>query len=243
MRILPYTLILLFGFILTSCGPDYGPKKVHPSEISHDYEQPTKKPTDKLDELGKEAAIEKEELYTLYRDLWQNPIEVINRMGDLEDKVIADIGAGPYGYFSMMIASRTSAKKVIAIDIDPEAIQFMNDAKKLLPDSIQNRIETRLVSPVNPNLEASEADIILIVNTAIYFDNRIQYFENLLSGLSKNGKLVVIDFKLRNTPVGPPLDQRIALGRMESDLIKAGYKNIDSDDRSLEYQYIIIASK
>lgn len=236
---IPLLLCSLF-ILLASCGPDFDNRKQHQNKIEHSYEEndPTEDAQAVLD-----GTADKAELYTLYRDLWQNPLAVIKSMGDLEGKTLADIGAGPYGYFSMLIASRTNVGKVIAIDIDADAVAIMEKAKKLLPDSIQNKIETRQVAPADAQLKDGEVDLILIVNTAIFFEDRVEYFKNLLPGLSKDGKLIVIDFKMRQTPVGPPTDQRIPLGTMESELIQAGYKNLDSNDRSLEFQYIIIASK
>ena len=219
-----------------------GTKKTHPLNQTHEYPDTTVKPENGVPEDESED-IPEEDLYNLYRDIWQNPIGVIQQMGNLEGKVIADIGAGPYGYFSMQLASRTEASKIISIDIDRKAIDFIEDAKKLLSKEVADKIETRLVTPDDPKLEKGETDIILIVNTAIFFENRIAYFKNLRNGLSEDGKLIIIDFKMRNTPVGPPIENRIPLGRMEQDLLAAGYKSIESDDRTLNYQYIVIAGK
>jgi len=219
-------------------------KKTHPVEQTHNYgqeEQPDSGKSENTVRNNIEDQNSEENLYNLYRDLWQNPFGVIEQMGDLSGKTIADIGAGPYGYFSIQLASRTNASKVIAIDIDPEAISFMEEAKKLLKPEVAEKMETRLVLPNDPKLGPGEIDVILIVNTAIYFDQRIEYFKNLKKGLAKDGKLVVIDFKMRNTPVGPPTENRIPLGQMEAELTSAGYQLIESDDRTLDYQYIVIA--
>ncbi len=51
---------------------------------------------------------------------WQKPEWVIEQLGDLTGKTVADIGAGT-GYFAFRIARK--AKKVIAIDIDE---RFLN---------------------------------------------------------------------------------------------------------------------
>ncbi len=131
-------------------------------------------------------------------------------------------------------------EKIIAIDIDKAAIDYMEAAKAKWPDKL-GKIETRLVEPNDPKLKLGEADIVLIVNTAIYFEDRIAYFKNLRKGLAPGGKLVIIDYKMRNTPVGPPVSSRIPLGKMEQDLQSAGYTKVFSDDRTLEFQYIVTA--
>ncbi len=230
-------------FSIVACNPTLEDKTTHPIEQTHNYENEEKKGNSELKaDISKTEEVSNEEnLYNIYRDYWQNPLGVIQQLGDLSGKTIADIGAGPYGYFSIQLASKTRASKVIAIDIDQEAIDFMDEAKKLLKPDVAEKLETRLVLPNDPKLEVGEADIVLIVNTAIYFENRIQYFKNLRKGMSKGGKLVVIDFKMRNSPIGPPTENRIPLGQMEGELSKAGYKMLESDDRTLEYQYIVIA--
>ncbi len=175
------------------------------------------------------------------RGIWQKPNVVINKLGNLEGKVVADIGAGPYGYFTLRIAHQTPAKKILALDIDLEAIKFIEGAKILLAENIRNRIETRLVLPDDPKLNPEEADVVLIVNTYTYIEDNVNYLKNLKRGIAKGGKIVIIDFKKRYTPVGPPIINRVALGEVEQDLMGAGYKNIESDDKTLDYQYIITA--
>lgn len=175
------------------------------------------------------------------RGIWQKPNVVIKKLGDLEGKVVADIGAGPYGYFALRIAHQTPAKKIIALDIDINAIKFIEGAKILLAENIRNRIETRLVVPHDPKLETEEADVVLIVNTYTYIENTVNYLKNLKRGIAKGGKIVIIDFKKKYTPVGPPIMNRVALGEVEQDLVRAGYQKIDSDDKTLDYQYIITA--
>lgn len=175
------------------------------------------------------------------RGIWQKPNVVIEKLGNLEGKVVADIGAGPYGYFTLRIAHQTPAKKILALDIDIEAVKFIEGAKILLAEDIRNRIETRLVLPHDPKLKKGEADVVLIVNTYTYFEDKVNYLKNLKNGIAKDGKIVIIDFKKKLTPVGPPIINRIDLGEVEQHLLEAGYKRIDSDDKTLEYQYIITA--
>lgn len=174
------------------------------------------------------------------RDFWQRPEVIIQKMGNLTDKVVADIGAGPYGYFTVRIANKP-VKKIIAMDIDKEAIQFIDISKISQDEEVRNRIETRLVEANDPKLTKEEADVALIVNTYVYFENPVNYLKNLKKGIAPNGKLVIVDFKKRTTSEGPPLSFRKAIGEVEQDLIEAGYKDIQLDDQSLSYQYIIVA--
>ena len=61
--------------------------------------------------------------------------------------------------------------------------------------------------------------------------------------MKEGGKLLIIDFKKKRTPVGPPSDIRQPLFVVENELYDAGYKNILTNDTALDYQYIVIAEK
>ena len=49
-------------------------------------------------------------------------------------------------------------------------------------------------------------------------------------------------YKEKNIPVGPPTNTKVPLSVVEKELKQAGFKNIKSDDTSLDYQYIITAT-
>lgn len=172
--------------------------------------------------------------------IWHSPKILIQQLGDLSDKIVANIGAGPYGYFSFQIVDK--AKKVIAIDIDPSAIDFIeNQREQLLPSALQNKLETRLVEPDNPKLRFEEADIVTIMDTYAYLPNRIEYLKNLRRGIVSGGKLLIVDFKMRKLPVGPPQAEKVPLFQVELDLVKAGYRIEWVDDRSFTYRYLLLA--
>lgn len=248
MKLRGLALFFLLCLILGACTNDTPDKTTRTVEVTHPYPDSTDKhpnPGSTPSVLG-ESDREKEvtNIFTLNRSLWQNPIKVIQQMGDLEGKTVADIGAGPYGFFTLNIAAKSNVGKVLALDIDPEALAYIEKSKSLLPKEMGDKIETRKVAPDDPNLKEGEADIILVVNTAPYFKDRVDYFKKAKKGLPPDGKIVVIDFKKRYTEgAGPPIDSRVPLGEIEQDLRAAGYSNIEADDRSLEYQYIIIAGK
>lgn len=175
------------------------------------------------------------------RAIWQQPGLVIEKLGNISDKVIADIGAGT-GYFSFRLAPR--AQKVIAIEIEQGLLDYIDSLKVKLPENKQSNLETRLAKPDNPMLEDGEADIILIINTIAYIKNLPTYLKTLQKALKANGKIIIVDYKMKKLPINsPPKSERIYLDRLEDELEAAGYKIIETDDTSLDYQYIVTASK
>jgi ubiquinone/menaquinone biosynthesis C-methylase UbiE len=173
------------------------------------------------------------------RAIWQKPDMVIALMGDLTGKTVADIGAGT-GYFTFRLVPK--AQKVIGIDIDQRFISFMDSVKVRLPETYQNRFESRLGQPDDPRLKPSEADAVMIVNTYGYIDHREKYLKTLAKGMKENARLLIIDFKKNNLPVGPPTEFKVSVDQVKNELEAAGFSVQKADIQSLDYQYIIIAS-
>ena len=176
------------------------------------------------------------------RVIWQKPDMIINMLGNLENKTVADIGAGT-GFFALRLAPR--AKKVIAIDIEKRFIDYLDSVKVFeLPEELQPRLDTRLVPPDDPQLAPGEADVVLIVNTYMYLRNRVGYLKTLWQGVSEGGKLIIVDFKKKRTSIGPPPShERIPVFQVEEDLYEAGYSDVYVNDTALDFQYIVTATK
>jgi ubiquinone/menaquinone biosynthesis C-methylase UbiE len=175
------------------------------------------------------------------RVLWQKPEIVVSKMGDLTGKTVADIGAGT-GYFTFRMALQ--AQKVIAIDIVPNYLEILDNLKEKLPIEIQERIETRLAQENNPLLKPDEADLVVIINTFSVIDRKIDYLKTVKKGLKNNGKIFIVDFKIKNIPIdAPPVKDRLPINELEDQLVKAGFKNIITDDTTLDFQYVVTAEK
>ena len=186
------------------------------------------------------------------RDEYQKPEKVLDFLGDLKGKTIVDIGAGS-GYFSVRLAEK--AEKVIAADVDQEFLSYIQ--KRIEKDELKN-IEIRKVPYDSPLLKDSEVDKIFIVNTYHHIENRSDYFakakkglkengelvkqkktENWFTAAKENGELVIIDFFKSESPVGPPIEMKIAIDEVISELKKAGYTTFEVETNLLPYQYII----
>ena len=233
MKFFPESICLIFiALYLGSCGQPTGNKKgTIPVERSQDLEEANWSEQGDFEE--KVSAYEDES-----RDIWQKPDRVMDLLGPMEDKTVIDLGAGT-GYFAFRLIGQ--AKKVIAVDIDAEFVRFMRDRKKLLPEDQQEKFEVRLATAEDPMIGQGEADAVLIVNTYAYLPDRIAYFKHLHGKLKENAKLVIIEFKMKNIPNGPPLEEKVPILTVEEELKKAGFQNIEIDDRSLDYQYIVTA--
>lgn len=167
---------------------------------------------------------------------WQKPEQVIATFGSLAGKTVADIGTGT-GYFAFPVAK--TAAKVIAIDIDQRFLDYIEHKKETQKTGAN--IETRLTVPDSSGLKPLEADLVLIVDTFHHIENRVEYLKKLKGTFRKGGALVIIDFKKEETPLGPPIEIRLAEEQVESELKAAGYTIVSADRDTLPYQYLIKA--
>lgn len=175
------------------------------------------------------------------REYWQNPELVIDKLGDFSGKTVADIGVGT-GYFTFRIAPE--AGKVIAVDIENKFLEYIEDRKFELGNSeLAQKIETRLCEPDDPHLREEEIDIALIVNTYHFMSKRVAYLQKIHAGLKKDGILMLVDYRAGEMPVGPPESLKISMQIALEETLKAGFKIIEVDTSSLQFQYLIKAIK
>ncbi len=244
------TIFLLLALVFfLGCTGDYDYRKTH--NIKHDHSHHHDHHPDHHhheSETGQNTNISKSELELYHdkeRELWQKPNLVLKMLGDISNKVVAEIGSAS-GYFTFRIAQK--AKKTIGCDIDPDAIDFMEKEKRKYPEGFRKKIETRLAEIDDPKLKDKEVDVVVLVNTYIYIgknaESRIEYFNRLKRTFKNGGMILIVDYKKKNLPknsLAPDIRVRLALGEVEEELKTAGYKNITTNDSSLSYQYVVKA--
>lgn len=215
-----------------------------PVTLSLTYCTHEKKSTRQWEQARDTARVTIQEKVDTYEDPerkeWQNPSLVIDRLEPLQGKTVADIGAGT-GYFSFRMADRGA--HVLAIDIDPQLLEYIEEreSENLSPESRGN-VTTRLASPDDPGLKPDEADVVLLVNTYTYLDDRVDYMKTVKKGLREKGRIFIVDYKTPDNPTGTPKEMIIPPEQVSDELKQAGFETVDIDSGSLPYQYIITAS-
>jgi SAM-dependent methyltransferase len=143
----------------------------------------------------------------------------INRVMDILDisagKNVADIGAGS-GWFTVRAARRvTDGGHVYAVDINPEAIQYINNRAK--KEHLSN-IKAILSQPDDPRLPAGTVDAVLLLKAYHEVAKPVTLLRNLCPALRPGAKVGVID---RN---GNGEDHGVNSGVVIHEASEAGYQ-------------------
>ncbi len=146
---------------------------------------------------------------------------VMDLLGIEPGKNVADIGAGS-GWFTVRAARRvTGSGTVYAVDINPEAIRYIDQRMK--KEHLQN-IKTILSKPDDPQLPADSIDAVLLLKTYHEVAHPVVLLRNLRSSLKAAAKIGIID---RN---GNGENHGVGKEVVIREAAQAGYELRDSQD-------------
>jgi ubiquinone/menaquinone biosynthesis C-methylase UbiE len=115
---------------------------------------------------------------------------VMDILGVAPGKSAADIGAGS-GWFTVRAARRIGGKgKVYAVDINPEAVRYIEDRAR--KEQLAN-VNTILSKPDDPSLPPSSVDAVLLLKTYHEVAHPVVLLRNLRKALRPDAKVGIID--------------------------------------------------
>lgn len=121
----------------------------------------------------------------------ERPDEVVANMGLEADHVVADIGAGS-GYFSFRIAERVPQGKVMAVDIQPEMLQIIEQRK--VDEGVSN-IETVKGEIDDPNLAPNSIDAAIMVDAYHEFSHPFEMIDGIYEALRPGGRIFLLEYR------------------------------------------------
>ena len=177
------------------------------------------------------------------RETFQHKERVLETLGITAGMTIADIGAGS-GYFTIPMSKMVGADgRILAIDASQEMLDHIS--RRIEIEKIGN-VELFKVGRDDPELPPGGVDLILMVDTIHYIQERTAYAEKLREGLAPGGRLVVIDYRpkpWKERPWGPPEVQQIPKETLNEDLRRAGFVVADEHDFLPEQYYVVYESE
>ena len=163
--------------------------------------------------------------------------QVMDLLGIAPGKSVADIGAGS-GWFTVRAAQRvTPAGRVYAVDINPEAIRYVQE--RVQKEKLTN-VKTILGTADNPRLPANSVDAVLLLKTYHEVAQPVELMRNLRSTLRADARVGIIDRNGNGENHG--VQKKVVIQEVES----AGYRLLEehdelvTDDR-MDYFLIFVA--
>jgi len=146
---------------------------------------------------------------------------VMDILGIKEGAHVADIGAGS-GWFTVRAAKRVGSTGIVyAVDINPEAIAYIN--RRTQKDGVGN-VHAILSSEDDPKLSTNSIDSVLLLKTYHEIAHPVLLLKNLRSSLRSGARVGVID---RN---GKGDDHGVSRDVVIQEAAQAGYQLQDQYD-------------
>ena len=237
MRFLPFALLLLPAFAFAEDPkpkkPNYVTKEVHdPDGIGKFY----------LDReiaqvMGHRAAgwLERPE-----REKEEAPTKLLKALDLKEGQIVADIGAGS-GYHAFRMAPLVGAKgKILAVDIQKEMLDLMNDKAK--KTKVTN-IETILGTETDPKLPKGEVDLILLVDVYHEFSHPYEMAEKMVAALKPGGRIAFVEFRLEDAEVPIKLVHKMTERQVILEMAEFADVEHEKTIKTLPWQHIVLFKK
>jgi ubiquinone/menaquinone biosynthesis C-methylase UbiE len=168
---------------------------------------------------------------------WQDPALLLPYLALEPDNILIDIGSGT-GFFAIPLAESQPEAQIIGADISPEMTNIL--AKRAAEKKLKNLTAITLEDSFLP-YGNDFADIVLMANVFHEFDNPSSSLADVRRILKPGGRLIIVDWDKKDTPVGPPMSERISL----TDATKAVAANGFSHAAEIEiypYNYVLVCS-
>ncbi len=172
------------------------------------------------------------------REKEEAPAKAIAALNLPPDTVIADIGAGS-GYYSFRISPDVPGGKVIAVDIQPEMLEFLQRRSGEL--GITNVIP-HLGAVDDLQLDDSSLDAALMVDAYHEFSHPAEMLASLRKALKPGGRIFLLEFRGEDPRVPIKPLHKMTEEQARKELEHAGFRFV-SNKRHLPWQHFMIFEK
>jgi len=152
--------------------------------------------------------------------------------------VVADIGAGT-GYFTFLMAPKVPQGKVLAVDIQPEMIDYLNTNKK---KHRAPNVEPVLGTISNPKLPPNSVDVALMVDAYHEFSNPREMAENIVKALKPGGRVVLVEYRAEDPKVMIKEHHKMTVAQATKEMKAVGLR-LKNVYEKLPQQHVIIFEK
>ncbi|MBI5532606.1 MAG: methyltransferase domain-containing protein [Deltaproteobacteria bacterium] len=168
------------------------------------------------------------------RAQWQKPDAIVAALGLKGDETVVDIGAGS-GYFSMRLARQVPRGRVIATDVQPEMVRYLE--QRAASEGARN-VQAVLATPEDPTV-SGEASTIFLCDVLHHVEHPAKWLARMHQEARVGARLVVVEFKEGDLPQGPPASMKLTRAETIRLVTTAGFKHTGELAVELPYQYVV----
>ncbi|MBM4075084.1 MAG: methyltransferase domain-containing protein [Planctomycetes bacterium] len=141
--------------------------------------------------------------------------ELVKQLRLKPGMVVADVGAGS-GVISLMMSHIVGEQgRVLAIDIQQEMLDLLND--KLVKEDIKN-VELILGTETSPKLKPSSVDLALMVDVYHEFEYPFEMMLELSKGLKPGGKVAFVEYRREDPQVPIKLVHKMTEAQVKKEI-------------------------
>ena len=172
-----------------------------------------------------------------------NPNKILQKLNIEEGMKVADLGCGSSGHFVFPMSKMIGKNGIAyAVDILKPTLAHIEEMAK--SEYIKNiKIIWSDLEIFNATkIESNTLDVALLVNTLFQTTKRTEVVRESIRMLKKNGKLLVVDWKITAAPFGPPKEKKINKQALKKISIRLGL-NLISEFSAGQYHFGLIFKK
>ncbi|HLZ20807.1 MAG TPA: class I SAM-dependent methyltransferase [Ktedonobacterales bacterium] len=164
------------------------------------------------------------------------PEALLRSIGLKRGQTIADIGCGP-GFFTLPAAAVVGSHGVVfAGDVQGEMLSAVRS--RVAEQGLEN-VRVVKTSDTELPLPPGTCDLVLLAFTLHEVSQRSRFLHRASRLLKPGGHIAVLEWEKHETPVGPPLEDRISPEELIADAGAAGL-SLEEQRALNEHQYLCI---
>ncbi len=172
------------------------------------------------------------------REAEERPDMAVDALGLNPTDTVADIGAGT-GYMSFRMARKVPNGQVLAVDLQPEMIQLLAEARD--EQGIAN-VKPIQAEEDNPHLPMGQVDLALMVDAYHEFEAPREVMTGVVDALKPGGQVVLAEYRAENPLIMIKRLHKMSEKQVKKEMAAVGLTWVKTDER-LPQQHLLFFEK
>ena len=172
------------------------------------------------------------------REAAERPDMAVDALELSPTDTVADIGAGT-GYMSFRMAQKVPDGQVLAVDLQPEMIELLEEARD--EQGISN-VQTIQAETDNPHLPSEQVDLVLMVDAYHEFEAPREVMTGVVEALKPGGRVVLAEYRAENPLIMIKRLHKMSEKQVKKEMAAVGLTWVKTDER-LPQQHLLFFEK